>query len=112
MKLKDDYKRIVLVVDALDECDYDTRTRFLAFLARLLEPGDTLVKIIASSRNQPEMLDCLGKCHGLYVNASDNAEDIQNYIDQEIDTRLLCGRAAEDIKTKVKRTLFSKARGM
>lgn len=110
--LETHYDHATIVLDALDEVDGKARGKLLSYLTLLVQPRKTLVKILVSSRNEPELFDHLGRSENICINSTDNAPDIRLYIEEEIEGRLLRGKARKDVKDKVKAALNAKAQGM
>lgn len=106
------YDSTTIVIDALDEVDLRIRTKLLDCLTLLVQPRKTIVKIFVSSRNEPDIFIRLGKSENVLINSTDNAADIELYIEGEIEGRLLLGRATKDLKERVKATLNGRAQAM
>jgi hypothetical protein len=51
--IQHEYQHVTLIIDALDECNRDTRRELLIFLVELVKLSGTIVKIFISSRNEP-----------------------------------------------------------
>ena len=110
--IRDHYDYVTIILDALDEIDLQKRSSMFSFLKKLILPQRTIVKLLISSRNEPDIFDYFGGSENLYIEAKDNADDIRRYVMQEIDNRLLVGHAKEALKAKVEDVLTSKAAGM
>jgi hypothetical protein len=106
------YSHTTIVLDALDECDPKTRAQLFSLLSKLAYRRDTKVKLLISSRNEPDILDQFGGSSNLYINAEDNADDIRKFVNKEIDSRLLHGKAREPLRARVKEELNRKSQGM
>ena len=70
------FTKVYLVLDALDECDTDTRPHILGFLQKLQKIGD--VNLMATTRGIPDGIEMIPECPRLEVRASDSDE--QTYI--------------------------------
>ena len=110
--IRDHYDHVTIVLDALDEIDIRRRARMFRFLKRLVQPQRTVVKLLVSSRNEPDILGYFGGVENLYIEAKDNADDIRRYVVQEINNHLLMGQARDALKAKVEDVLVQKANGM
>lgn len=110
--IRDEYSSVTIVIDALDECISQERGDLFHFLGDLLKCQGTVVKIFVSSRNEPDISEVFRDSENLYIEASHNAEDIKNFVEHEVDTRLLGGKAEDDLKELVKKTLCEKAHGV
>jgi hypothetical protein len=110
---REQYTHVTIVIDALDECNRNTRIALFSFLEEvLLQEQGAVVKILISSRTEPDIYDAFGKSSNLYINAEDNAEDIKRFVEEQIDKRLLRGKAEEKLKDRVKKELCTKSQGM
>ncbi len=113
--IQNHYSRVCIIVDGLDECDSkNTKLRkdFFAFLLELAQSTRTTVKVMVSSRNEPDTFHVFGGSANHYIHAEDNASDISRCIDNALHNRLLSGRAPPALKRKVKKFLEEKAQGM
>jgi len=111
--IRQEYSRVTIVIDALDECNRNTRILLFHFLEEILrQEQGAVVKILISSRTEPDILDVFGCSSNLYINAEDNAEDIRRFVDEQIDKRLLGGKAEEELRKRAKDELCMKAQGM
>ncbi|RDW66000.1 hypothetical protein BP6252_09635 [Coleophoma cylindrospora] len=106
-----------IVIDALDECDPQTRHELFYAFHRFIQESPTLVKIFISSRDDHDIVHRLSKVPSLYINTSDNSSDIENYVRSQVakaisEERLLCGEVSQDLEEHIVQTLISKAQGM
>lgn len=106
-----------IVIDALDECDPETRHILLSSFENIMRSGEAPVRIFVSSRDDKDISLCLQDVPNLYIKASDNAEDIKSYVHYEVDQAikdksLLNGNISKEMYRKVIRTLTEKAQGM
>lgn len=112
MDLLNEYTHVTILLDALDECENKSRLGLFAFLAKLRCYPKTTVKILISSRSEPDVYECFGGVNNFSINAADNADDIQRYVKHEIQNRLLFGKAKKILRDKVENTLNNKSHGM
>ncbi|MCJ1401419.1 hypothetical protein MMC11_004632 [Xylographa trunciseda] len=110
--LKFDYNRVTIIIDALDECQSQQREKLLRFLTRLLVESNAILKILVSSRDGTEIAHHFDTIGSLYIDASDNEADIRQYVEVQIESRLLSGKASHEMKSRVKSLLYLKAQGM
>ncbi|RPB12644.1 hypothetical protein P167DRAFT_574015 [Morchella conica CCBAS932] len=116
------YHQVTIIVDALDECYNETRRELFLSLRSIVKSGSNVKVFLASRFEQDIALMFEGyKCH--YIQASDNTQDINNYIDLQLnlhcDARrygaeklLLEGKVNEALKEEIRHTLKIKANGM
>ncbi len=107
----------VIIIDALDECDPALRHRLFLALSRLIEKSVTPLKVLVSSRDDGDIVHRLTKSPNLYINASDNGKDIQDYVQVQVsqaidEERLLCGKVSESMREHIVNELTSQAQGM
>ncbi|MCJ1390751.1 hypothetical protein MMC18_003612 [Xylographa bjoerkii] len=110
--MKVEYTKVTIIIDALDECQSQQREKLLRFLTRLIKESDAVLKILVSSRDGTEIADHFDIVGSLHIDASDNEADIRQYVDAQIETRLLSGKANHETKARVKTLLNLKAQGM
>ena len=106
-----------IVVDALDECNRDTRLLLLKSLQSICIACPGRVNIFVSSRNDGDIVLELEGVPNHYIQPSDNADDIAKFVkakvESAIDTRrLLRGRVAPELKERIINELTVNARGM
>lgn len=106
-----------IVIDALDECNPQRRHELLSALDNIIQESANLVKVFVSSRDDKDIVYHLERSQNIYINASDNGEDIERYITSEVqkaisDKRLLCGDVPEFLQEEIIETLTEGAQGM
>jgi hypothetical protein len=107
----------IIVIDALDECQRETRSELLDGLDRILQESEHLVKVFVSSRRDPDIRNHFRKTPKLEIAARENSEDIENYITSELDKKIaagkfLNGQPSEELVADVKAKLVERAEGM
>ena len=116
-KLLKCYKHQAIVLDALDECPEETRGLIIEDLRSILDNANHPVKVLTASRHSLDIEDCLQHLLHVRIEASDNAEDIENYVIEELALRvqnkkLLRGKISQDLKQLIKDVLLRDAHGM
>ncbi|KAI4202337.1 MAG: hypothetical protein LQ346_002011 [Caloplaca aetnensis] len=106
------YKKVTLIVDALDECDVKARALLLDVLSKLTYNPESVVKTLVSSRNDPDITNHFLKTPNLSITATDNADDIMRFVSQKINQDLLGGTASDQLKERVTKDLNQKANGV
>jgi hypothetical protein len=107
----DVYHRTTLVIDAMDECDPESRHVLVNSLKLFLESKKP-VRIFISSRPDRELELALDTSPDVEIQASDNQEDIKKYIEVEL-TRLLDGKPLiKPMKPEIIPTLLERSQGM
>ncbi|KAF5622086.1 het-E-1 heterokaryon incompatibility protein [Fusarium tjaetaba] len=87
-KLADDYRRTTIILDALDECDRNTREELMRVLSNLTNERSKL-RVFISSRHDEDILRHFKGRPVMTVEATDNEEDISSYVQDKLfrDTR-------------------------
>ncbi|KAL8916277.1 MAG: hypothetical protein Q9208_008606 [Pyrenodesmia sp. 3 TL-2023] len=106
------YKKVTLIVDALDECDVKARALLLDVLSKLTYNPESVVKTLVSSRNDPDITNHFLKTPNLSITATDNADDIMKFVSEKISQDLLSGTASDQLKERVTKDLNQKANGV
>ena len=78
------YPTVVIIIDALDECDRDTRSDLLEFLESILQESSSLVKIFVSSRDDQDIVCQLQNYPSLELSSDRNSDDIAEFVKSEI----------------------------
>ena len=94
----------IIVIDALDECDFSSRGDLLDALSRILHDSCSLVKILVSSRADADIVCHYSDCPNLQIDASQNQRDIEHYVNSEVESltnrkKLLYGNISEKFET-------------
>ncbi|KAE9569561.1 hypothetical protein CGMCC3_g14333 [Colletotrichum fructicola] len=118
-KLLDSYRgqTIIMIIDAIDESNRDTRQDLLDFLVSLLE-ASTIMKVFVSSRDDRDIVYKLDKYENLYLSSERNSEDIELFV--RLETSRLVSKGSllrgssrkEELRDKIIFELISNAHGM
>jgi nucleoside-triphosphatase THEP1 len=106
-----------IVIDGLDECDPTKRQELLDSLETIIADSDNIVKVFLSSRDDHDLVHRLSKTPNLYIRASDNKEDIENFVKTRVDEavakdRIICGSVSQTLKETISESIVQKASGM
>lgn len=71
--------RTILVLDALDECEEDSRHNLMTVLSELVEKG-LRVKVLISSRRDDDITAEFENKDNFNISATDNGEDIMSFV--------------------------------
>ncbi|KAL8726835.1 MAG: hypothetical protein Q9166_006451 [cf. Caloplaca sp. 2 TL-2023] len=112
-----DLHPIIVMIDALDECDPRRRHELLQALRDIVRNSNSLVKIIVSSRDDSDIVCRLNNVPNVYIRSDDNGDDVDRFIEQEVDQaieqqRLLQGRVPASLRQRILDELRSRAHGM
>lgn len=112
------YPRTTLVLDALDECEFDTRRELAIFLKQLVAESKHLLKVFIASRPQNEIKHHLIASQGpqmlVEINTTDNQGDIEKYVNIEWERFVKSPPfdIGDSLEKLVKDTLSKKSAGM
>jgi hypothetical protein len=83
IQLAEHYPLTTIIIDALDECDPETRTDLLETLERVLQESTHLVKIFISSRDDQDIVCRLQEYPSLEIASHKNRDDITAFVRAE-----------------------------
>jgi len=117
IKITDIYSQTTICLDALDEIDPDKRIDLLKSLKLVIEKSKNLVKIFATSRNDPDILHQFSMFPRIDVQPDDNAKDIREFIKSKVelaidDAQLLQGNVSDDLRIEICDGLGIRSKGM
>lgn len=117
VQLSAGFLRTTIVIDALDECDGDTRKSLFDALDHVISRSKTPVKVFVTSRDDGDIRRRLEKSPNVYIQEGDSSGDIDCYIYSEVeacikDGRLLEGNVDSNLKSHIIKALQKGARGM
>jgi hypothetical protein len=106
-----------IIIDALDECDPDRRPELLLAFDTIIQNSASVVKIFVASRDDHDILCRLDKSPDIFIQASDNGEDIDHFVRSQVDRsivdkRLLSGEISIELRERIISVLIGKAQGM
>ncbi|KAF9768135.1 hypothetical protein IL306_014595 [Fusarium sp. DS 682] len=82
------YPRTTLVLDALDECDLETRPQLAGFLKELVEKSKHLLKVFVASRKESDIESSLTSLQDqqmlVEISAEDNKADIEKFVNKKL----------------------------
>ena len=108
------YPQITLVVDALDECDRNTRSAFFKTLDTLVDGSPKPLKILVSSRRDRDIKHRFEDGPNLDIRAIDNRDDIAAFVNHEIATseKFWQDEISSELKELICTTLVDRSEGM
>jgi hypothetical protein len=106
----------IIVIDALDECQKETRSGLLEGLDRITQEAGHLVKVFVSSRRDSDIRNHFRKTPKLEIAARDNSQDIADYVTSELGKKiatgkLLNGQPSGELVADIKDKLTEQAEG-
>ncbi|KAF8417668.1 hypothetical protein EV426DRAFT_645734, partial [Tirmania nivea] len=107
----------VVVLDALDECSEEVRSDLLPGLLSLIREAKCPFKVFISSRHNLDIENHLQDLPHVCIEARDNAEDIENYVRQQLtfriqNKRLLQGNVSQKLRKDIEDKILRDAKGM
>lgn len=110
------YSQTTIVIDALDECNRDTRRGLFQILKHIIQ-STTHVRIFLTGRNDGDIQKMLYDFPSHYLDATDNSGDIATYVTSEIarcsrEGLLLDGQLDPILESEIIQALKSGADGM
>ncbi|GFP59166.1 ankyrin repeat family A protein 2 [Trichoderma asperellum] len=107
------YPRTTLILDALDECEMDTREALARILGNLVDKGEGTVKVFIASRKEADIEEYLGSQKLVEISTADNKDDIEKYVEQEVaKVGSVWSSVSAEVKEQVKKTIAEKSDGM
>ncbi|KAI0103318.1 ankyrin repeat-containing domain protein [Nemania sp. FL0031] len=105
------YDQTTLVLDALDECELDSRREIIEAIELLFKSGNS-VKVFISSRPDRDIRNRFIHRPNIEIQATDNEKDIQKFINEEISKHENWAHMAPDLRKNIISTVFTKSQGM
>ncbi|KAF8432811.1 hypothetical protein BGX38DRAFT_1071865, partial [Terfezia claveryi] len=107
----------VVVLDALDECSEETRGYLLQGLLSVIRNAKCPFKVFIASRHNLDIENQLQGLPHVCIEARDNAEDIENYVRQQLivrvkDKKLLQGNVSQELSHCIEEVILRDANGM
>lgn len=106
------YTHTTLVIDAFDECEETSRGKILRTIEDLLSRPENHLRVLISSRPDHDLRNWFLHKPSIEIKATDNQEDIQKFIQEEITKHTNWGTMSPDLREKIVEVLHSKSQGM
>jgi len=111
------FEHPAIVLDALDECSEEVRDHLLEGLLSVIRKVKCPFKVFISSRHNLDIETHLRDLPHVCIEARDNAEDIGNYVRQQLTTRvenkkLLRGNVSDELRECIEDIILRDAHGM
>ncbi|KAF5568178.1 het-E-1 heterokaryon incompatibility protein [Fusarium phyllophilum] len=110
-RLADDYPRTTIILDALDECDRNTREELMRVLSNLTS-GSTKLRVFISSRHDEDIRRHFKGSPIMEVQATDNEEDISSFVGDRLFLDSRWGDLSLELQEEVKAVFHEKSHGM
>lgn len=117
VRLIDGVPRTNICLDALDEVDPTNRKVLLQSIKGVMKASNSLVKVFATSRRDPDILRHFEIFPRIELESDDNTDDINCFLDQRIcevidDGDLLMGEVTQDLEKRILQDLGQRSKGM
>lgn len=118
IQLSAGFLRTMLIVDALDECDAETRGRLFNAIENVVSLSKrNPIKAFLTSRDDADVRKKFGNKPNVHIEERDNSSDINHYIKTEIETciarkELLEGIVSRELYGRIIGALEAGAHGM
>ena len=111
------FKHPAVILDALDECSEQVRGHLLQGLLSIIKATKCPLKVFIASRHNLDIENYLRDLPHVCIEARDNAEDIENYVQKELtlaiqDKKLLQGNVSQELRTCIEDVILRDANGM
>ncbi|KAF5594280.1 het-E-1 heterokaryon incompatibility protein [Fusarium pseudocircinatum] len=110
-KLVEDYSKTTIVIDALDECDRNTRDELMGVMRNLLN-GSSKLHIFISSRPDEDIRRHFKDTPFLEMQATDNEEDISSFVEERLFGDSRWADIRPNFQEEVKSVFYEKSQGM
>ncbi|KAI0896022.1 hypothetical protein F4806DRAFT_502379 [Annulohypoxylon nitens] len=107
------YNNVLLILDALDECNEDSIKKLLSVFDRVTRESrsNSRIKVIVSSRDLPEITNRLRHGDHIVVSEMDNKNDIVQFIKRRLSMEKP-SKIPPELREKIVATLSTKSRAM
>ncbi|KAJ4037350.1 hypothetical protein NW756_005645 [Fusarium oxysporum] len=110
-KLVEDYPRTTIILDALDECDRNTREELMRVLSNLTN-GSSKLRVFISSRHDEDILRHFNGIPTMEMQATDNEEDISSFVHDRLFQDSRWADLSPELQGEVKAVFHEKSLGM
>ena len=117
IKLTDICPQTTICIDALDEVEIKDRIQLLKALKNTIEKSKSLVKIFATTRMDPDILQQFVMFPRIEMEPDDNISDINHYVETKLqstidDGLLLEGDVPDKLRAEIYDALCARSKGM
>jgi ankyrin repeat domain-containing protein 50 len=112
MKSLEVYPKTTLVLDALDECDRQSRRQLIDAIERFAANSNKPIKVFISSRPDRDIRNYFRLKPNVEIQANDNNEDIKRYINEQIVEHERWNDMTPALQKKIRSVLTSRSEEM
>jgi hypothetical protein len=106
------YPRTTLVLDALDECEPDSRRKLVNAIKLLLSKSERPLKVFISSRPNRDIRDQFLSEPNIEIQARHNEKDIGKFVDKEIIKHDGWTEMSLSLQEEIVKVLLDRSQGM
>ena len=106
------YPKTTLVVDALDECEPESRWQLVRMIEDLLLQSERPLKVFISSRPDGDIRDCFLSRPSIQIQATDNQHDIEKFVNEQIDKPRQWGKVSASLRRDIVKIVLDRCNGM
>lgn len=106
------YSKTTLVLDALDECEPESREQLVNMMQHLLTESKKPLKVFISSRPDGDIRDCFASVPTIEIQATNNQDDIEKFVNEEIVKHRRWDGISPSLREEVVTTLLGRSGGM
>ncbi|CAG7932985.1 unnamed protein product [Penicillium olsonii] len=107
-----EYLETVIILDALDECNQDSRWQLIHVIKDLVSNSNRPLKVFISSRPHDEDIRTQISGKDIEIQAVDNQDDIEKFVNAEMDKPRRWGPIPADLRSKIVQVLCQDSEGM
>ncbi|KAI5817430.1 hypothetical protein BZA77DRAFT_386720 [Pyronema omphalodes] len=117
IQLTDMYPETIICIDALDEVAEDKRIHLLKALNAVIAKSKSLVKIFATTRQDPDIVAQFKMFPRIELKPDDNVSDINQFVKARVqsaidDGELLSGKISDEFRREICDVLCTRSKGM
>lgn len=106
------YSKTTLILDALDECEQESRWDLVSAMERLMSKAKKTLKIFIASRPDAETRDLFTSQPNIEIQARDNQVDIEKFVIEEINKGGRQRRISPRLREKIVNVILESSHGM
>lgn len=106
------YSQTIFILDALDECEPDSRYQLIQAIGDLVSKSDRLVKVFISSRPDIDIKNAFENRSSIEILAMDNESDIEKFVNEEIEKPRQWGQVSPQLQKDIVKAILDGSRGM
>lgn len=106
------YDKTTIVLDALDECELESRIFIMETIKTLLSQAKKPMRVFVSSRQDGDIRELFKAVPNIEILATDNSDDIKNFVHEEISKHSTWKNIQAPLREEIETTLLEESQGM